>query len=105
MRWLVKRLFFGRITCAMNGEFENCLSSAIAYAWYIWEKGYKGKPTINDEFVKYDKEKFEGINYFIDKERGVLEVARRVSKGEGHVAYVDSYRWDEVMYVSFWEED
>lgn len=40
-------VFSGRMTCAMNGEFENCPSSAIAYAWYIWEKGYKGKPTID----------------------------------------------------------
>ena len=40
-------VFSKRITCAMNGEFENYPSSAIAYAWYIWEKGYKGKPTID----------------------------------------------------------
>ena len=40
-------VFSKRITCAMNGEFENYPSSAIAYAWYVWEKGYKGKPTID----------------------------------------------------------
>lgn len=40
-------VFSKRITCAMNGEFENYPSSAIAYAWYIWEKGYKEKPTID----------------------------------------------------------
>lgn len=28
-----------RIACGKNGVFEH---SAIAYAWYIWEKGYKG---------------------------------------------------------------
>ena len=60
----------------------------------------------NDEFVKYDEEKFEGINYFIDEKRGVLNVTRRVSKGKNSsVSYVDSYNWNEVMYVSFWEED
>lgn len=32
----------GRIICAMNGDFETYTSSAIAYAWYVWEKGYKG---------------------------------------------------------------
>lgn len=40
-------VFSKRITCAMNGEFENYPSSAIAYAWFVWEKGYKGKPTID----------------------------------------------------------
>ena len=40
-------VFSGRIPCAMNGEFKNYPSSAIAYAWFIWEKGYKGKPTID----------------------------------------------------------
>ena len=59
----------------------------------------------NDEFVKYDEEKFEGINYFIDEKRGVLNVTRRVSKCKNSVVYVDSYNWNEVMYVSFWEED
>ena len=31
-----------RLNCAMNGNFEKYLSSAVAYAWFIWEKGYKG---------------------------------------------------------------
>lgn len=29
-----------RIECGMNGEFKN--TSAVAYCWYIWEKGFKG---------------------------------------------------------------
>lgn len=32
--------------CAKNGEFEKYSSSAVAYAWFIWEKGYKGNPII-----------------------------------------------------------
>ena len=28
-----------RIACGKNGKFEQ---SAIAYAWYVWEKGYHG---------------------------------------------------------------
>lgn len=33
----------GRLLCAMNGDFEKAKSSsAICYAWYIWEKGYSG---------------------------------------------------------------
>lgn len=35
-----------RIKCAKNGEFDKIGSSAVAYAWYIWEKGYKGEPII-----------------------------------------------------------
>lgn len=36
----------GRINCAKNGEFEKYSSSAVAYAWFVWEKGYKCKPTV-----------------------------------------------------------
>ena len=39
----------GRLLCAKNGEFERMRQgggSAVAYAWFIWEKGYKGKTTI-----------------------------------------------------------
>lgn len=35
-----------RITCAPNGEFVKdgkTVGSAVAYCWYIWEKGYKGE--------------------------------------------------------------
>ena len=59
----------------------------------------------NDEFVKYDEEKFERINYFIDENRGILEVTQVVSEDKNSLVYVDSYNWNEVMYVSFWEED
>lgn len=31
-----------RLNCAMNGNFEKYQSSAVAYAWFIWEKGFKG---------------------------------------------------------------
>lgn len=39
----------GRLLCAKNGEFQRMRDgggSAVAYAWFIWEKGYKGKTTI-----------------------------------------------------------
>lgn len=35
-----------RLLCAKNGDFESVHSSAIAYAWYIWEKGYSGDTVI-----------------------------------------------------------
>lgn len=41
-------VFSSRVKCAKNGEFENLGSSAVAYAWFVWEKGYKGEP-----FVKW----------------------------------------------------
>lgn len=34
-----------RLLCAKNGDFEAMKAgggSAVAYAWFIWEKGYKG---------------------------------------------------------------
>lgn len=36
----------GRISCAKNGDFEKYPSSAVAYGWYVWEKGFTGEPTI-----------------------------------------------------------
>lgn len=35
-----------RLICAMNGEFEKYPSSAVAYAWFVWEKGFKGNTII-----------------------------------------------------------
>lgn len=35
-----------RLLCAKNGDFTKKESSAVAYAWYIWEKGYKGDTVI-----------------------------------------------------------
>lgn len=34
-----------RLSCGINGEFGDA-SSAVAYAWFVWEKGYKGDPII-----------------------------------------------------------
>jgi hypothetical protein len=34
-----------RLNCAKNGDFTGLRTSggsAVAYAWYVWEKGYKG---------------------------------------------------------------
>ena len=36
----------GRLSCARDGDFDKWHASAIAMAWFIWEKGYKGEPTI-----------------------------------------------------------
>lgn len=38
-----------RLLCAKNGDFESVLKSggsAVAYAWYVWEKGFNGKTSI-----------------------------------------------------------
>lgn len=37
-----------RLNCAVNGEFDRFSSSAVAYAWFVWEKGYRG-----DTIVKW----------------------------------------------------
>lgn len=36
----------GRLKCAPNGDFDKVQSSAVAYAWFVWEKGYTGRPKI-----------------------------------------------------------
>lgn len=39
----------GRLLCAKNGEFEKMRQgggSAVAYAWFVWEKGFSGAPRI-----------------------------------------------------------
>ena len=35
-----------RINCAKNGDFDTYTSSAIAYAWYILQKGYNGESVV-----------------------------------------------------------
>ena len=35
-----------RVMCVKNGDFSIKGSSAIAYAWFVWEKGFTGAPTI-----------------------------------------------------------
>lgn len=35
-----------RIKCAKNGDFDSIGSSAVAYAWYVWDKGFTGAPQI-----------------------------------------------------------
>lgn len=39
----------GRLLCAKNGEFEKMKAgggSAVAYCWYVWQKGYSGDTVI-----------------------------------------------------------
>ena len=36
-----------RLNCARNGDFESFpYNSAVCYAWFVWEKGYKGNPIV-----------------------------------------------------------
>ena len=42
-------VFSERVQCAKTGDFDKYKKSgetAVAYAWYIWEKGYMGQPTV-----------------------------------------------------------
>lgn len=39
--------FSKRIPCAKNGDFDGMgFNSAVAFAWFVWEKGWKGETTI-----------------------------------------------------------
>lgn len=43
-------VFSKRVLCAKNGEFERMREgggSAVAYAWFVWEKGYIGKTEVS----------------------------------------------------------
>ena len=35
-----------RLDCAKNGDFESAGQKAVAYAWFVWEKGFNGDPII-----------------------------------------------------------
>lgn len=39
-------VYSSRRKCAMNGNFDAYGSSASCYAWFVWEKGFTGDPTI-----------------------------------------------------------
>ena len=40
-------VFSSRIKCVINGDFDKMEhNSAVAYAWFIWKKGYRGRPEI-----------------------------------------------------------
>ena len=42
-------VFSERVICAKNGKFDEIKAtggSAVAYAWFVWQKGWKGKTTI-----------------------------------------------------------
>lgn len=35
-----------RLICARNGDFKKYTNRAVAYAWFVWEKGYTGETII-----------------------------------------------------------
>ena len=39
-------VFSKRQSCAMNGNFDKYPTSAVAYCWFVWEKGFTGDPII-----------------------------------------------------------
>lgn len=43
-------VFSERVMCAKNAEFQRMKDgggSAVAYAWFVWEKGYNGKTEVS----------------------------------------------------------
>lgn len=40
-------VFSKRIKMARNNNLEQYSSSMLAFAWFVWEHGYTGKPTLN----------------------------------------------------------
>lgn len=39
-------VFRKRANCSKNAEFPEGESSPVCYAWFIWERGYKGNPEL-----------------------------------------------------------
>jgi len=39
-------VFSNRVNCAKNGDFKTYKRSAIAYAWFVWTKGYTGETIV-----------------------------------------------------------
>lgn len=40
-------VFSKRVSCAKNGDFERYGKGAVCYAWFVWEKGFKGTPAMH----------------------------------------------------------
>ena len=53
-------IYSKRIQCGKNGEFTG--TSAVCYAWFIWQKGFVGEPTIR--WIAPKKERYEQMNLF-----------------------------------------
>lgn len=39
-------VFSYRIPCSMNAKFSKKEASTVCYAWFIWERGFTGRPEI-----------------------------------------------------------
>ena len=39
-------VFSKRQVCAKNGDFDAANTAAVAYAWFVWKKGFTGDPVI-----------------------------------------------------------
>ena len=57
-------VFCDRVECAKNGEFSG--GSAVAYAWFIWRKGFVGNTVI--DWLWKDKSKYEKSKLDLEKE-------------------------------------
>lgn len=40
-------VFSRNIRCAKNGDFSNATGNASTYAWFLWEKSFKGLPSVD----------------------------------------------------------
>lgn len=52
-------VFSSRIQCKAGGNFEGIkdeVGGASCYAWYVWQKGYKGSPMIDWILPEYKKD-------------------------------------------------
>jgi hypothetical protein len=65
-------VFSRRIRCGMNGDFTSNKSGGLqSYAWFVWEKGYQGKPEI--DWINHDEELDENRMRVTPKEKKKAE--------------------------------
>lgn len=55
-------VYVKRIQCGKNGDFTG--TSAVCYAWFVWEKGYKGSPEIGWIAPDLTEQKYEQMSLF-----------------------------------------
>ncbi len=47
-KWPPKTVYVAthRLRCALNGDFASIGSSAVCYAWFVWQKGWRGDTVV-----------------------------------------------------------
>lgn len=67
-----------RQQCSMNADFENLKATTQFYAWYVWEKGYKG-----DTIIKWLQKRVQ----FVQVKKMSEEIVQGICTNPKHIWY------------------